>query len=139
MNLVRQRDGGKNLDALAFDHHFINYEFYYIFFQPFCHYFRINCSINFKSDSSQPKQVSLSFSSLNAFAQAESISVYSLSTSTTSSMNPPTVPSESSTPPRHSLSSSRRSVSTNNFAVCWLTGNSETIFDKRLHPSEREL
>src|SRR3989338_11275815 len=95
--------------------------------------------ISFKSGSSQPKQVSLPFSASNAFVQVGSSFAYSLSTETTSSINPPTAPSESSTPPRHNLSSSRKSVSTNNFVVCWFTGNSETTFDKRLHPSEREL
>src|SRR3989344_711910 len=94
---------------------------------------------NSKSGSSQPKQVSLPFSSLNASTQEGLSFAYSLSACTVSSMNPPTVPSESSTPPRHNLSSSRKSISTRTFAVCLLTGNSETIFDKRLHPSESAL
>mgnify|MGYP001560266022 CR=1 FL=1 len=47
--------------------------------------------------------------------------------------------SESSTPLRQSLLSRRKSISTKSFAVCSPTGNSETIFDKRLHPSDNEL
>jgi len=91
------------------------------------------------SSSSHPKHVSLPSSFLNVSMQEESRKAYFLSTSTVSSINPPTTPSESSTPPRHNLSSIRRSISMSNFAVCLLTGSSETIFAKRLHPSASEF
>src|SRR3989338_7416632 len=96
-------------------------------------------SIIFKSGSSQPKQVSLPSSSLKVLAQFGSIFAYSSRTFTASPIKPPTVPSESSTPLLHNLSSSFKSVFTKISADCLPTGNSETIADKRLHPSEREF
>jgi hypothetical protein len=64
--------------------------------------------VSFNSGSSQPKQVSRSARRRNAFVHAGSSFAYCSSACTVSSIKPPTVPSESSTPPRDNLSSSRK-------------------------------
>src|SRR3989339_114676 len=93
----------------------------------------------FTNRSSHPKHVSLPLNLPNALMQSGSSLANFSSTSTVSSINPPTAPSESSTPPVQSFLSSRKSMSTNNPAVCSLTGKSDTIFAKRVHPSDREF
>jgi hypothetical protein len=101
---------------------------------------RLHCAVlrlfrmSFNSGSSQPKQVSRSARRWNAFVHAGSSFAYCSSACTVSSIKPPTVPSESSTPPRDNLSSSRKRSLMSSSVVCSLTGSSEIITDSRLHP-----